>query len=67
MNMQLLKKYNEAKRLRPYKTCALMYDLKGRQIRTGKFKVPEGIVYKAGDSFEMRCDDINIPSTQKCI
>ena len=44
-----------------------MYDLKGRQIRTGKFKVPEGIVYKAGDSFEMRCDDINIPSTQKCI
>ena len=65
--MQLLKKYNEAKRLRPYKTCALMFDIKGRQIRTGKCRTPGGLLYKAGDRLEMRCDDINILSSQKVI
>lgn len=65
--MIMIKKFNEAKRLRPYKTCALMLDIKGREIRSGKCKNPEGITFKAGDVFEMRCDDINIPSTAKVI
>jgi pyruvate kinase len=44
-----------------------MLDIKGREIRSGKCKNPEGIMLKAGDVFEMRCDDINIPSTNKVI
>jgi hypothetical protein len=33
----------------------------------GKCKNPEGIKFKSGEVFEMRCDDINIPSTNKII
>jgi|LakMenE01Jun11ns_1017448.scaffolds.fasta_scaffold8178796_1 pyruvate kinase len=65
--MILVKKFKEAKRLRPYKTCAMMLDIRGRQIKMGKCKNPEGIKFKSGEVFEMRCDDINIPSTNKII
>lgn len=36
----MIKRYFEAKRLRPQKNCATMLDLRGREIRVGK--VPEG-------------------------
>jgi len=65
--MILIRKFKEAKRLRPYKTCALMLDIKGREIHLGRCKNPDGIRFKAGDIFEMRCDDISIPSTNKII
>ena len=33
---RLMRKYTEAKRLRPHKTCALMLDMRGREIRIGE-------------------------------
>lgn len=33
-NQRLLKKFQEAKRLRPHKTCAMMLEVRGREIRT---------------------------------
>jgi pyruvate kinase len=32
-NLKLLALYAEAKRLRPHKTCALLVDIRGREIR----------------------------------
>ena len=40
---RLMKKWVEAKRLRPHKLCATMLDLRGREIRTGQV---EGNVLK---------------------
>jgi len=37
-NIKLLSLYAEAKRLRPHKTCALLIDIRGREIRVSGFK-----------------------------
>jgi len=37
-NLKLLSLFAEAKRLRPHKTCAIMVDIKGREIRTTPWK-----------------------------
>lgn len=37
-NLKLLALYADAKRLRPHKTCALLLDIKGREIRASKYK-----------------------------
>ena len=43
----MVRRYFEAKRLRPYKTCATMLDLRGRETRVGK--MPKGgIFYDVG-------------------
>ena len=34
--MRMIRRYFDAKRLRPFKTCALMLDLRGREIRVGR-------------------------------
>lgn len=44
----MIKRYLEAKRLRPQKTCATMIDLKGREIRVGKMPSMKGIFYEVG-------------------
>ena len=59
----MLKKYQEAKRLRPYKTCALMMDMRGRSIRASH--VAEPIVCKEGDVVEIRTDGADITSTRE--
>lgn len=61
-NAVLLKKYMEAKRLRPYKTCALMMDLRGRAVRISKILDPKGFTYVAGDKIEIRTDGYEIES-----
>lgn len=38
-----MKKFVEAKRLRPHKTIALMLEMRGREIRTTDTIDPEGI------------------------
>ena len=43
-----MRKYTEAKRLRPHKTCGLMMELRGREIRTSDTVNPEGAYLKAG-------------------
>lgn len=60
-----MKKYVEAKRLRPYKTCALMMDLRGRSVRTSKFTSPAGASYCVGDKVEIRTDGFEIDSTKE--
>ena len=35
-NLKLIGKFKEARRLRPHKQCALMLELRGREIRIGK-------------------------------
>ena len=37
-NIKLLSLYAEAKRLRPHKCCALLVDIRGREIRVSGFK-----------------------------
>jgi pyruvate kinase len=37
-NLKLISLFVEAKRLRPHKTCAVMVDIKGREIRTSAWK-----------------------------
>lgn len=52
-NLQLLSKFKQAKRLRPYMNCALMVEIRGREVRMsqiadkaankdGKLRVPKG-------------------------
>lgn len=52
--------------MRPYKTCALMLEIKGREIRTSKCR-DDSLTFKSGESVEVRCDDPSIPSTNECI
>lgn len=66
-NAKLLRTYAEAKRLRPYKTCALMLDLTGREIRSSATKEKEGIPVKFGDKIMIRSDNMQIPSSSTCI
>lgn len=47
-NARLLRQYNEAKKLRPHKTCALMMQLRGREIRTSDVNQKEGVQIKSG-------------------
>jgi pyruvate kinase len=37
-NLKLVNLFAEAKRLRPHKTCSLMVDIRGREIRLSVFK-----------------------------
>ena len=49
--------------MRPYKTCALMMDVRGRTIRTSKVKEP--ITYGIDDRVEFRTDGYDIDSTKE--
>jgi pyruvate kinase len=60
---QLIKKFYDAKRLRPYKTCALMMDLRGRSCRISHSAKP--LEFLAGDKVEIRSDGYEIASTQQ--
>lgn len=43
-NIQMLNKFKQAKRLRPYMNCALMIDLRGREIRLSHNEEKGGII-----------------------
>ena len=55
----MIKRYLEAKRLRPQKTCATMIDLRGREIRVGKMPSPKGIFYEVGHIARITHKDFN--------
>ena len=56
-NSTMIRRYFEAKKLRPYKTCALMLDLRGREIRQCKTTdPPEGIRFEMGETAKVRED-----------
>lgn len=48
--------------MRPYKTCALMMDLRGRKIRTSHFAKPTAV--EVGQIVEVRTDGVDIESTK---
>jgi len=43
-NIQLLNKYKQARRLRPYMNCALMIDIRGRAIRMSHNDEKGGVI-----------------------
>lgn len=56
-NATMIRRYFEAKKLRPYKTCAMMLDLRGREIRQCKTtEPPEGIRFEIGEVAKIRED-----------
>ncbi len=59
---RLMKKFKEAKRLRPHKTCALMLDLRAREIRINGTEENLPIKLKGGQSLIIAGDDPMTPS-----
>ena len=56
-NNTMIRRYFQAKKLRSHKTCALMLDLRGREIRQCKTTEPaEGIRYEMGETATVRED-----------
>ena len=48
-NARLMRKFAEAKKLRPHKLCGLMMELRGREIRTSDVEDPiKGVALKSG-------------------
>jgi pyruvate kinase len=76
-NARLFKKFIEAKRLRPHKTCALMLEIRGREIRTNEIdetsqgyvppsaenKNQGGIMLRPGHSLFIATDNMFLKST----
>ena len=53
----MIKKFYEANKLRIYKTCAMMLDLSGREIRQCNATEPEeGIRFEMGETVKIRED-----------
>ena len=57
-----MRHYAAAKKLRPYKTCALMMDVRGRTLRTSRFAKDVDLL--PDDTLEIRTDGIEITSTR---
>jgi pyruvate kinase len=57
----------EARRLRPHKTCALMMELRGREIRTSEVTDPKGIVLRSGQQLFIESHSHMLPSTSDLI
>lgn len=66
-NVKLVKKFFEARRLRPDKMCALMLELKGRQIRTCYTENGQSLFFKEKETTVIRYDGERSPSSQKII
>ena len=62
-NATLLRRFAEAKKLRPYKTCALMMDLRGRALRTSAFQRP--VTLCGGDLVEIRTEGLEVMSSRE--
>lgn len=66
-NQRMIRNYYQARKLRPFKTCSLMLDLKGRQVRTAMAcEPPTGIEVDMGDEVTVMCN-ANGQSTAECI
>lgn len=63
-NDRLMRKFIEAKRLRPHKTCALMLEVRGREIRTSEVTDPNGINLRSGQQLFIETQSHMLPSTQ---
>lgn len=53
----MIRKFFEARRLRPYKTCAMVLDVRGRSIRGCLRTEPaEGVYFEMGETTRIRSD-----------
>jgi pyruvate kinase len=56
----MIRKFFEARKLRPYKLCAMVLDLRGRSIRSCPRTEPaEGIYFEMGETTRIRSDEFN--------
>ena len=65
----MIRKFFEARKLRPYKTCAMVLDMRGREIRTCKRTEPvEGVYCEMGETTMVRADQFHSgASSHDCI
>ena len=65
----MIRRFFEARKLRPYKTCALVLDMRGREIRCCKTTEPaEGVPFEMGETTMIRSDGFHAgASTHACI
>jgi len=65
----MIRKFFEARKLRPFKTCAMVLDLRGREIRTCQRTEPEeGVNFEMGETALIRSDDnLSGASSKECI
>lgn len=70
-NARLFRKFQEARKLRPHKTCALMLEVRGREIRTNEIdencqayvapseenKFRGGVYLRPGQQLQIATDD----------
>lgn len=67
-NLKLLSLYAEAKRLRPHKTCAMLLDIRGREMRISNFRQEvERLEFLPEDVVTLKCDleTFGYPSNQE--
>ena len=55
-NVKLINRYKEAKRLRPHKTCALMLETRGREVRISPFENASQRI-RSGSTVSLLIDD----------
>ena len=61
--LKLISKFKQAKRLRPHKTCAMMLELRGREVRISHFSDPKGEVrIRSGATVSMLGGEHHLPS-----
>ena len=60
-NLRTINKYKEAKRLRPHKTCALMLETRGREVRISSFETPTQRI-RSGSTVSMIIDEFHVKS-----
>jgi pyruvate kinase len=63
-NLRLIKKFKEAKRLRPHKQCGLMLEVRGREIRISHTNEKNGTMrIRSGSIVQLSCGNPNnLPS-----
>ena len=62
-NLKLINRFKQAKRLRPHKTCALMVECRGREVRISQLaEGVETIRIRSGSVVEMYGEDFDLPS-----
>ena len=60
-NLRTINKYKEAKRLRPHKTCALMLETRGREVRISSFETATQRI-RSGSTVSMVIDEFHMKS-----
>jgi hypothetical protein len=61
-NQKLINKFKEAKRLRPHKTCALMLETRGREVRISNFENSTQRI-RSGSTVSILTDEFHKAST----